>query len=105
MGMPIVAVDDPQHGSAGSSTAATLRGVQLGECVADSLDGYRQLASQWITDPSMIDRLRERCRPALAGSALMDHTARVAEVERAYRFMWNAHVDTAVANEMKAVTV
>ena len=105
MGLPIVAVDDPLHGSAGSSTAATLRGVQLGECVADSLDGYRQLASQWITNPSMIDRLRERCRPALAGSALMNHTARVTEVERAYRFMWNAHVDTALANEMKAATV
>ncbi|MFM6989867.1 MAG: tetratricopeptide repeat protein [Rhodoferax sp.] len=93
MGLPILALEDPQHGGMSSSTWTTLRGVQMHECVATSLKDYRDLASQWIQTPSLIDQLRERCRPALAASVLMDHTARVHDVENAYRDMWRTYMD------------
>jgi predicted O-linked N-acetylglucosamine transferase (SPINDLY family) len=50
MGMPIVAVDDPQHGSAGSSTAATLRGVLefviMGAVNMETVTGHGEFLSK-----------------------------------------------------------
>lgn len=95
MGLPILAINDPAYGAMGSATANTLQGLNLTECIAESLEEYRTIAGEWIEEPLKIDKLRDRCRPAIAGSALMNHPARVAEVELAYRHMWNAYVDAA----------
>jgi len=94
MGLPILTLEDPLHGGLSSSTPATMRGVGLNECVAKDLAHYTALASQWINDPGQIDQLRARCRPALEHSALMNHAARVKEVEDAFRFMWHAYIDS-----------
>jgi protein O-GlcNAc transferase len=94
MGLPILTIEDPQHGGMSSSTAATLRGVQLNACVASSLKAYVKTATQWIQTPQLIDQLRTQCRPALAGSALMNLSARVQDVERAYRQMWKSYADS-----------
>jgi protein O-GlcNAc transferase len=93
MGLPILALDDPLHGGMSSSTATTLKGLGLNECVASTHEHYIALASQWINNPTKIEHLRQRCRPALQRSVLMDHTARVKELETAFQFMWNAYVD------------
>jgi predicted O-linked N-acetylglucosamine transferase (SPINDLY family) len=93
MGLPILTLDDPLHGCMSSSTAATLRGLGLDECIATNIDQYNAIASQWINDPTQIEQLRQRCRPALEKSALMDHAARVRELETAFQFMWDSYVD------------
>jgi protein O-GlcNAc transferase len=93
MGLPVLALKDPNFGGMSSSSALTLMGLQLHDCVANSIDHYQEMAGQWINQPAMIDRLRERCRPALQNSPLMDHQARVQDVERAFRFMWEQYVD------------
>lgn len=92
MGLPIIALEDPLHGGMSSSTASTLRGLNLDACVTASLTQYRQLAAELIRNPGLIDDLRSQCRPAIAGSDLMDHAARVMEVELAYRRMWEQYV-------------
>ena len=97
MGLPILALADPQHGGMSSSTAATLRGLGLDECVAADIEQYKAIASSWIQAPEHIDQLRARCRPALQKGDLMDHAARVQEVEGAFQFMWNRYVDSASA--------
>lgn len=94
MGLPILALDDPLHGGMSSSTATTLRGLGLAECVATNIDHYKAMATQWINNPEQIERLRQRCRPALQSSVLMDHSARVKELETAYQFMWNSYLDS-----------
>jgi len=88
MGLPILALEDPLHGGMSSSTASPLRGLHLDACVTTSLMQYRKVATDWIRAPSLIDKLRDQCRPALAASGLMDHKARVLEVEFAFRTMW-----------------
>lgn len=93
MGLPILTLEDPLHGGMSSSSAATLKGLGLNQCVATDTAQYQAIASQWINDPACIDQVRARCRPALIQSDLMDHPARVQELEEAYRFMWNAYVD------------
>ncbi len=95
MGLPILGLDDPERGGMSSSTANTLRGLQFEQCVAKDLQDYLNIASSWINNSSVIDELRSQCRPALESCAMMDHSARVAEVENAYRFMWNDYVATA----------
>ena len=78
------------HGQTGMSSAAssTLRGVGLDEFVANSLQDYENHANRLISDPSYLQNARDRCRPALQSSPLMDHQKRVSEVEAAYLHMW-----------------
>jgi len=95
MGLPILALDDALHQGISSSTAATLRGLGLKECIATDIEQYNATASHWIRDPIQIEKLRLRCRPALQASPLMDHAARVKELESAFQFMWNTYVDSA----------
>ena len=98
MGLPVLALADANFGGMSSSSAVTLMGLNLQDCVANSITHYREMAGQWIQQPIMIDRLRERCRPALQTSPLMDHKARVQDVERAFRFMWEQYVDEQPSN-------
>jgi predicted O-linked N-acetylglucosamine transferase (SPINDLY family) len=93
MGLPVLALNDPQFGSRSTSSATTLKGLDLNDCVADTFDQYLNIACQWIQNPSMLDALRQRCRPALEQSPLMSHSQRVQEVESAYRHMWHQFVD------------
>lgn len=93
MGLPTLALNDPRLTAMGRSTALTLEGVKLGGCVAHSFCQYKDLAGQWINDPSTIDRLRDYCRPALQASPLMDYKSRVHELECAYQFMWEHFLD------------
>ena len=88
IGLPIVSLDG--HGQTGMSSAAssTLRGVGLDEFVANSLQDYENHANRLISDPSYLQNARDRCRPALQSSPLMDHQKRVRDVEAAYLHMW-----------------
>ncbi len=94
MGLPILALNDPLHGGMSSSTAATLSSLGLNECVASNIEQYKAIASHWINNPPQIEQLRQRCRPSLQNSVLMDHSARVKELETAFRFMWDSYVDS-----------
>lgn len=88
MGLPTLTIDATAQGAQQGATAAIERSCGLGEAVAAHVDEYVERAGQWIRSPQRIDALRQRCRPGLQASALMDHAARTAELERAYRAMW-----------------
>jgi predicted O-linked N-acetylglucosamine transferase (SPINDLY family) len=94
MGLPTLALNDPLHGGMSSSTAATLNGLGLNECVANNIEQYKAMASHWINNPKQIEQLRQRCRPALQNSVLMDHPARVEELETAFQFMWDSYLNS-----------
>jgi len=94
MGLPILALNDPLHGGMSSSTAVTLVGLGLDECVASNIEQYKAMASHWINNPIQIEQLRQRCRPSLQNSVLMDHSARVKELETAFQFMWDSYVNS-----------
>jgi protein O-GlcNAc transferase len=99
MGLPVLAISDPNHGGLSSSSALTLKGLNLHDCVASTVFEYHEKASKWISDPSRIDGVRSNCRSALQGSPLMNHEARVLEVEKAYRYMWHKYVHNELANK------
>lgn len=90
MGLPVVALND--ESAASSSSAKTLIGVGLSECVAGCISDYKRITSELIGDPNRIRALRHFTRPAMKNSVLMDYNARVRELESAYRVMWRRFV-------------
>lgn len=92
MGLPTLTLEDTQRGAMSSSTAAIMSSAALDECVAHSVEEYRQLASSWIKRPEVLPSMRWRCRDGLQRCALMDHAGRTREVEQAYRSMWTDYL-------------
>ena len=88
IGLPSVTLGGAGQTGMNNSAASTLTGVGLGECVAGSIEDYVALAQEWIETPSIIADMRQKCRPALQASPLMDYGSRIAEVENAYHSMW-----------------
>ncbi len=93
MGLPVVSLSNQNNSAMSSSSANTLLGIGLSECVAHSHEEYKQLAASWINQPEGLNTLREKCRHSLQTSVLMDHQARVNEVELAYRNMWLTYAE------------
>jgi protein O-GlcNAc transferase len=91
MGLPVLALDG--ECAASSSSAKTLFGVGLGECVASDANQYKNIASKWISDLSSLKKLRLTTRGALQDSPLMDYRSRVEELELAYQEMWIKYIN------------
>jgi protein O-GlcNAc transferase len=90
MGLPVVALDAQR--AIDASSARTLAGLGLAECVAADEDAYVRIVLDLLDNPERLEQLRASTRPALQASVLMDYRTRTGELEAAYRFMWINHL-------------
>ena len=88
IGMPTLTLRADGQTGANNAAASTLSGVGLEECIASSTVEYIDIGKSWLNDPDQVSKLRQKCRPCLQASNLMDFKARVAEVEESYREFW-----------------
>lgn len=86
MGLPVVVLDAQR--AIDASSARTLDGLGLAECVAADEDDYVRITLELLQNPQRLEQLRARTRSQLQTSVLMDYRARTADLEAAYRFMW-----------------
>lgn len=86
MGVPVIVLAGAQH--AGRVGVSLLGAVGLTELVADSLDGYRQLAITLAGDVDRLAEMRRQLRTRLSASPLCDGPQFARNVEKAYRDMW-----------------
>ncbi|MBS7805557.1 hypothetical protein KIH24_13370 [Rhizobiales bacterium TNE-4] len=93
MGLPTISLDNTSQGGLNGAGAGIMSTAGMDDCVASDIDGYVNLAGSLIKNPENIDALRLRCRIGLKNSPLMDHEARVKEVEEAYRYMWQSYLN------------
>ena len=88
MGVPVVTLAGVRHVS---RVGASLLGrLGLDELVADSLQGYVEIAVALAGDPARLAALRERMRERMRASPLTDEAGFAASVEAAIREMWRA---------------
>jgi predicted O-linked N-acetylglucosamine transferase (SPINDLY family) len=88
-GVPVVAFAGNTWASRTSATI--LREGDLGDWVAEDLDGYIELAAGWGRDPDAARRLaelRESLRERLRGSSACDTGAFARAMESLYREIW-----------------
>jgi predicted O-linked N-acetylglucosamine transferase (SPINDLY family) len=85
-GVPVVS----QSGETFASrvAASLLRAVGLGELVTHSLAAYRALVLELVADRGRLAALRERLAANRPGAPLFDSVRYTANLERAYREMW-----------------
>ncbi|MBI3375645.1 MAG: tetratricopeptide repeat protein [Betaproteobacteria bacterium] len=86
MGIPFITLADrPSVGRLGSSILANLGHP---EWIARSEEEYANKAVALAVDPPRLAGIRQRLRPEMQASALMDEAGHVRKVEAAYREMW-----------------
>jgi protein O-GlcNAc transferase len=86
MGTPMITLAGPVHAS--RVGASLLAAAGLPELVADSDDGYVELAASLARDPDRMARLRSGLRERVAASPLCDAPGFTRKLEAAYRTMW-----------------
>lgn len=86
MGVPVLSI----AGEAMISRwgAAMIGAVGLGDLVAETMDGYADLAVRLATDRGFLAAKRDGLRARMAASALMDEGGYAAAVESGYRAAW-----------------
>jgi protein O-GlcNAc transferase len=90
MGLPVLTIRPAEPIALYAYSANTLETVGMPECIADSPEALVNLASQWIKQPTLIERARQKSLPALLASPYMQHAERTRELEAAYLDMWHA---------------
>lgn len=86
MGVPVVVVEGRTHAArVGVSLLSTLG---LSDWVADSCEGYVELAARHASNLDALKGLRRSLRERMQKSALMDARGFTAQLEAAYRQMW-----------------
>ncbi|MBU3621831.1 tetratricopeptide repeat protein [Polynucleobacter sp. CS-Odin-A6] len=94
MGLPILALNNHSNIGTVSATANILSGLELSDCIANSEEEYRAIATEWILNPEKLNSLRSKCRKSLAAvCTTADHQKSVSDLEKAYRHMWLEYVD------------
>ncbi|MGI9342155.1 MAG: hypothetical protein ACR2QV_04855 [Gammaproteobacteria bacterium] len=88
MGVPVVALRGNRH--SGRVGASILHHAGLPELVADTEDDYVEIAISLARDPQRIVGMRERLRPMMRDSCLMDTPRFARSLETAYRDVWAA---------------
>jgi predicted O-linked N-acetylglucosamine transferase (SPINDLY family) len=88
MGVPVLALDGDRH--AGRVAGSLLRRLGLDELVAHDADEYLERAVALAASPGRLAGYRATLRPLMAGSPLCDGARFAAEVEKAYREMWQS---------------
>ena len=86
MGLPVIALEGDTHAQRVSS--GILNNVGLGELSARSHEEYLAIARRLSEDKRNLAALRATLRPMMSGSSLMDGREFTANLESAYRSMW-----------------
>jgi predicted O-linked N-acetylglucosamine transferase (SPINDLY family) len=84
-GLPVLAC--PTASFAGRQSASALAALGLAELIADGLDDYVARGVRFASDPAALADLRRRLAVAKRERPLFDTTARVRELEAAFRTM------------------
>jgi predicted O-linked N-acetylglucosamine transferase (SPINDLY family) len=85
MGLPILTLNDQDHGGMGCATAQTLKGLNLHECVTETRSAYLEKATNWIRNPLNVEKIRAESRTSLLNSHLMAHTQNILQLENFYK--------------------
>jgi predicted O-linked N-acetylglucosamine transferase (SPINDLY family) len=95
MGVPVVALAGGSDDTLVSHiSSGILRGLGLDELVARDGDDYTQLAVALANDLPRLEHLRAGLRRRLAESPYLDHAGFTANLEAAYRAMWEKYCAT-----------
>ncbi|MDB5308291.1 MAG: repeat-containing protein [Gemmataceae bacterium] len=86
MGVPVVALAGDSYRA--RQGLCVLRAVGLGDWVAESIDGYVELAVRKAADPAALRELRAGLRSRVQQSPLTDAPGFARHLEAAYRQMW-----------------
>ena len=98
MGVPVVTLAGRRP--SGRQTLAFLKMIGLDDLVAESVDGYVELAVNLAHDRSKLAKLRAELRPRLAVSDLCDGKKFTSDLEQLYRWIWSEWCENKV-NKMK----
>jgi protein O-GlcNAc transferase len=93
MGVPTVTLRGQTAVARGG--ASILTNVGLTEWIADSPRQYVEIATAMAADPNRLAGLRSESRDRLRNSPLMDWKQFAADLESAYRLMWQTWIDHA----------
>jgi predicted O-linked N-acetylglucosamine transferase (SPINDLY family) len=86
MGVPVVALRGDRH--AGRVSASILTAIGMEDLVADSIEGYVEIAAALAGDSARLDELRHSLRPHMVASRLCDATGFARKIEQTYRAIW-----------------
>jgi predicted O-linked N-acetylglucosamine transferase (SPINDLY family) len=86
MGVPVVALRGDRH--AGRVSASLLTAIGMEDLVADSVEGYGEIAVALAGDPARLRELRQSLRPHMVASQLCDATGFSRKIEHTYRTIW-----------------
>jgi predicted O-linked N-acetylglucosamine transferase (SPINDLY family) len=86
MGVPVVTLAGRTHVS--RVGVSLLNNIGLPELIADSPDGYVQIAAGLASDLSRLAELRRTLRQRMQDSVLVDSRRFARSIESAYRMMW-----------------
>jgi predicted O-linked N-acetylglucosamine transferase (SPINDLY family) len=93
MGVPTVTLRGQTAVARGG--ASILTNVGLTEWIADSPRQYVEIATAMTADPNRLARLRSESRDRLRNSSLMNWKQFAADLESAYRLMWQTWINHA----------
>jgi predicted O-linked N-acetylglucosamine transferase (SPINDLY family) len=88
MSVPVVILAGDRYASRFGSSALVNLGLR--DLVADSVDGYVELAVKLAGDRQRLVELRSSLRPKMRESCLLDAKGFTRRLEAAYREMWVA---------------
>lgn len=86
MGVPVVTLQGDRHSA--RVGASLLTQIGLNDWIADSVDGYVEIALALAGNPQRLDELRRALRPRVAASSLCDGDAFARKMEAALRTVW-----------------
>jgi protein O-GlcNAc transferase len=88
MGLPVIAMasDNPTSGS----SAKTLTGVGLTECIAYNREDYIRIVSDLIGNPEKLRNLRYESHQRMKSSPLMDYPSRIEDLTAALIDVWRS---------------
>jgi protein O-GlcNAc transferase len=86
MGVPVIALRGDRH--AGRVSASLLAAIGMNDLIADTVEGYADIAVALAANPARLGELRRSLRPHMLASPLCDATGFACKIERAYRTMW-----------------
>ena len=89
MGVPVVTLVG--EAAYGRFSYDHLCRIGAAELAAEDAAGFVDLAAALAADPDRLDRYRRDLRPRIKSSPLVDTATHVAELEDAYRAMWQRH--------------
>jgi predicted O-linked N-acetylglucosamine transferase (SPINDLY family) len=96
MGVPVVTLLGDRH--AARVGASLLTQIKRPELIADSPEGYVEIAAKLAAEPERLAQLRATLRDQMSRSPLCDAPGFAHKVETAYRTMWQKFCDGADAS-------